>query len=153
MQKCKRLREESSIEKLLGKLNIQIFHCSNGNPIAIDTKKFRYFNANGKVERIPQHQIIDKFGWEISDLQKSIFNSEIKVLKFKEFWKGFSFYPFDVQKEIYKLANRIELMEEDKDTVNLYLDTVLAPRTHPVTGEKYSIVGRIKNKLKRYETV
>jgi hypothetical protein len=142
----KKIKKQNTIEKLLEKLNIHIFHCKDGNPIAIDTKKFRYFITNGEIKKIPQHQMIDKFGWEISDLQKSIFNSEIKVLKFKQFWKGFSFYPFDVKEEIYRLTNRIELLEEDKEAINLYLDSISAPKNNPINGEKYSIVGRIKNK-------
>jgi hypothetical protein len=68
---------------------IRLFKCRNGNPIAIDTKKYRYWITDYKVEKIPIYQVCDKFGWEFSPEEKEQRNGEIKVLKFKYFWRGF----------------------------------------------------------------
>ena len=144
-----KINKECFIEKLLSKIGVEIFNGRNGKAVAIDTKKYRYWITGWKIEKIPQHQICDKFSWEISDVQKSIFNSEIKIFKFKRFWKGFVYYPFDVKSEIYKLTNRIESLEEDIDCVHIWLDNMLIPRCDTNTFDTYSIIGRIKLYLER----
>jgi len=68
---------------------IEFFKCNNGNPIAIDTKKYRYWISDYQIEKIPIYQVCDKFVSEFSPEEKQQRYSEIKVLKFKYFWRGF----------------------------------------------------------------
>ena len=125
-------------------MKIEIFECINGNPIAIDTKKYRYFISKGQIQKIPIYLIDDVYVTKNHHFEKLQRDSRIKILKFNRFWKGFVYYSFDVYEEIDMLLNMINLLEEDLECVHMYLDDIGAPRKD-ADGEEYSIVGRIKN--------
>ena len=86
------------------------------------------------------YHVDNHFCFEHSYLTKLFYDSELKVINLKRFWKGFQ--PKLTPKDIQMLINKIELLEEDIECVHLYLDNIGIDRKD---GDKMlSIVGRIK---------
>ncbi len=129
---------------------------NNQLTIAFDTKKYRYFffvrheEYGGTIEKIPMHNIDNQFRFEHSELTNLYYDSENYVFNIRKFWRGWQ--PKLTQKDVQMLINRIELLEEDIESVHLWLDKMGADRNMPGGGEKLSIVGRIGNIIHKIRT-
>lgn len=121
-------------------LKMHRFFGKGKTAISIDTKKYRYWIYDWKIEKFPIHHVDNHFCFEHSYLTKLFYDSELKVMNLKRFWKGFQ--PKLTPKDIQMLINKIELLEEDIECVHLYLDNIGIDRKD---GDKMlSIVGRLK---------
>jgi hypothetical protein len=127
-------------------MKIEKFKCGDGNVFAIDTKKYRYWIPSLKegIQRFPISQVVDKFGYELSENMLERYELNIKWFIWSKFYRGFH-YKYDFQKKFDMLFNKIELLEEDIQCVHKYLDSLGIPRKNKL-NEKYSLVGRIKYK-------
>lgn len=124
--------------------------------IAFDTKKYRYFffvrheEYGGTIEKIPMHNIDDQFRFERSELTNLYYDAEKYVFNIRKFWKGWQ--PKLTQKDVQMLINRIELLEEEIESVHWWLDKMGADRKMYGSREKLSIVGRIGNIIHKIRT-